>query len=167
MREFCQFWRSVTVVAALAIAGCVTTSYDAEERILLGETNQETLYREFPDFAANHEAYQPDPAVIRQIANVPYSANILLFLGTWCSDSVSEAPKMLKVLAEAANPRLHVSLFALDQEKSDPKGFSKTFGVDYVPTLIVRQGGRELGRIVEYPKTSVEADLAEILGAAR
>jgi hypothetical protein len=134
------------------------------ERMLVGKTTQGNLFRDYPVFWNNYRDYTPRNDVIEQLAGTKGQVDILIFFGTWCKDSISEVPKILRVL-DAANDRdLKLTLYGVDREKKEGIGMSDRFGIQRIPTTIVLRNGVELGRIVEYPERSNEENLLEILG---
>ena len=52
---------------------------------------------------------------------------------------------------------------AMTREKTTPEGYEEGYGIINVPTFIFYRGEGELGRIVEYPIESMEADMVKIL----
>ncbi len=56
-----------------------------------------------------------------------------------------------------------LEIFAMDTHKKAPGIDIKAIDVKLVPTLIIYKGEKELGRIIESPKVSLEADLLEII----
>ena len=132
------------------------------------EAFDETLRRETT-------AYEPNPDLAAALAGYGGEARVLCVLGTWCSDSRREVPRFWKVLEAAGLYDLPVELIAVGPA-SDPAasaweaahgvgvGVRERYGVQLVPTFIVYEGDAELGRIVETPEISIEADLAGILG---
>lgn len=158
-------------VAVVFIAGCLEPESDSHrvvingETMLVGEISQEELYRENPQFARDAKGYIPDPGAISSLKEFTARTKIVVFLGTWCSDSQSEIPKFLKVIEEAGNPNFEVTVYGLDRTKQDETGDATAHGISFVPTIVLYRGDKELGRIVEYPKTSMEADLLKILRA--
>lgn len=86
-----------------------------------------------------------------------------LVLGTWCHDSHLQVPRMLKVLEAMKFPISNLDIFAMDTYKKAPGIDIKAIDVKLVPTLIVYKEEKELGRIIESPNRSIEADLLEIL----
>ncbi|MFT5750379.1 MAG: hypothetical protein ACI93S_001660, partial [Ancylomarina sp.] len=72
-------------------------------------------------------------------------------------------PRMVKLLKELKFPMSKLKMFAMDTYKKAPGIDIKAIDVKLVPTLIVYKGEKELGRIIESPKLSVEADLLEII----
>ena len=133
--------------------------------MLVGEIAQEELYRENPQFARDAKAYVPDPEAISGLKEIAARTKIVVFLGTWCSDSQSEIPKLLKVIDETGNRNFEVTVYGLDRTKQDEAGNALAHGILFVPTVVLYRADQALGRIVEYPERSMEADLLDILRA--
>lgn len=110
-------------------------------------------------------AYQPDPDAIAMIKNHSQDLEVLLFLGTWCGDSKREVPHFFQVMDEAGIREEQLTMIALDRSKQDEEGLTDTWQIAYVPTFIFLEDGQEIGRIVERPMTSLEADLATFLAS--
>lgn len=92
------------------------------------------------------------------------SYNLTIFLGTWCSDSHREFPRLMKILEESKFPENKISIFALNRKKESPNGEEAKYNIQRVPTIIVSKYGKELGRIIEIPKSGfLEKDLLEII----
>jgi hypothetical protein len=89
-----------------------------------------------------------------------------VFLGTWCSDSRREVPRFLKVVDAIGGSLGPVSLVGLDRNKKSPDAPEASYGIERVPTFIFLKGGREIGRVVEAPQTTIEADMLTIVAAS-
>jgi thiol-disulfide isomerase/thioredoxin len=133
------------------------------ERMLVGKTSQGSLFRDYPFFWNRYRDYTPRKDVVDKIAGIHGSFDILVFFGTWCKDSVSEVPKILRILDAAGNKDIKLALYGVDRSKKEGLGMSEKFDIQRVPTTIVLRDGKELGRIVEYPEKSNEEDLLRIL----
>lgn len=131
------------------------------------------------DFAtelrAETSAYEPNPDLIEALGSFGGEVHVVCVLGTWCSDSRREVPRFWKVLDAAGLDDLSVELIAVgpsadpaaadwEAEQGWTPGVREHYGVELVPTFIVYEGDVELGRIIETPELSIEADLAGILG---
>lgn len=88
---------------------------------------------------------------------------IICFLGTWCEDSQEQLPVLYKVLHEAGYPLQSVQLYAVDRDKKTMHGENESYKIELVPTIILLKDDKEIGRIVESPKGSIEKDLAAII----
>jgi thiol-disulfide isomerase/thioredoxin len=133
------------------------------DRMIVGKTSQGSLFRDYPVFWNNYRSYAPRKDTVGKIAAVAGSHDILVFFGTWCNDSISEVPKILRVLDAADNRNLRLTLYGVDRTRKEGIGMSERFGIQRVPTTIILRDGVELGRIVEYPQTSNEEELLRIL----
>ena len=140
------------------------TEMSKEKTPLVGRVTRQELYREFPAFLIYAKEYTPGADSIGKIKQISKHLDILLFLGTWCPDSISEAPKFLKVFDEANNANLKLQILGVDRDKDDGAGLCEKYEIKRVPTILVLKNKRELGRIVEYPKKSHEEDFLEIVG---
>jgi len=101
---------------------------------------------------------------VKRIREIDGQLKIVMFLGTWCPDSKREAPKLLKLLEAANNPNISLDLYAVNTSMEDGAGLVKTYGIRAVPTMIFFRDGRELGRIIESPATTMENDFLKIIG---
>lgn len=114
------------------------------------------------------QAYQPDPAVISGLREETLISELrfLVVLGTWCSDSREHVPAFLKTAGRAG---LNYTLLGVNRKKECPGNTGEawkdcaSWNIEYVPTIIVYRNGNELGRMVETPVVSVEADLLNII----
>lgn len=135
-----------------------------KEKLPTGKVTLRNLYEECPVFKENAEDYQPDITVIRKLRDVKAKTHILLFLGTWCGDSVSEVPKLLKIVEKVDRPRLSLELVGMDRNLKDGLGLKEKFGIDRIPTAVFLRDGVEIGRIVERPAGVMESNMLDIIG---
>jgi thiol-disulfide isomerase/thioredoxin len=145
-------------------------SKDARGReMLLGEITKEGLTSNSFNtwFSKNYEAYQPDEAIVQKLRRKLKKYSITVFMGTWCGDSKREVPRLYKVLDAANFPEEKLRVIGVNNARSNykqaPNGEEKGLNIHRVPTIIVyNKKGKEVGRIVEHPVESLEADLLQI-----
>ena len=145
---------AVSIAAFPALAG----------QDLTGPVGREDILAHSPAWQDGVSAYSPDPAAIEKLRGLTSAVRIEVFLATWCRDSVAHVPAFFKVLDLAGSSGLEVSYVALPRAREDRAPYCGDREIERIPTFIVFVGGREAGRIVETPETSVEADLVRILG---
>jgi thiol-disulfide isomerase/thioredoxin len=87
----------------------------------------------------------------------------ILFGASWCSDSKKGLPELYKLFTLMSFDFKKVILIGVNREKLDPDNNSRIYNIEKVPTLIVLEGDKEIGRIVEVPLLSWYEDLLEIL----
>jgi hypothetical protein len=128
-----------------------------------------------PELEPGAASYQPSPDIVEALAAAGREVRIVCVLGTWCSDSRREVPRFWKVMAACGLPPESLQMLAVgraddpaaaawEAQRGLEPGYRARYGVELVPTFIVYEDGLELGRIVETPVVSLEADLAAILG---
>jgi thiol-disulfide isomerase/thioredoxin len=169
--RFCSFVGIVVGMAFVLVFSSLGTPVEAFTKqtgdrgeMLVGELTPKDLYQECPLFKENADQYAPDAKAVTKIKRVKEPLSIVMFLGTWCGDSQRESPKLLKILDAAKNSRISITMYGVDETKSDGGGLTKKYDIQRVPTIIFLRGGKELGRIIEYPKDTMEEDFLAIVG---
>ena len=141
---------------------------------LLGPVTQERVLAAVPDWAdamaeAAAELDDVDDEAVERLREVAPGAGVTVYFGTWCSDSRREVSRLWAVLDRlgvdetAHGLPFDVRYIGVDRAKKQPVGLISTLDLRYVPTIIVRRGLTEVGRIVEKPLISLEVDLAGLL----
>lgn len=137
---------------------------DAAEGVLVGSITREQIETAHPDWVQSEVSASPDAEVAHGLAGVPPGAEVTVFLGTWCSDSAREVPRLWRSLDEAgASVPFQIHYVGVDREKKQPAAPIANFEIEFVPTFIVSREGREVGRIVEEAPHGVERDLLALL----
>lgn len=163
-------WILFVVCALSSMLACTCPGYSVSKdhkgkNVIVGECTW-SEWQTSAGWASYRAAdYRPDAGKASQLGKIAAAQKVsfLLFAGSWCGDSVSEVPKIFQLFAAANIPDAQVWLYGLDRDKYEPSGAATRYKISRVPTLVVVHQERELGRIVEYPKTSWEQDLLEIV----
>jgi len=155
-------WSCLTGVLTVSIA----TASVAADGVLLGRVKPRAILSISEESRQNRDSYQPTVTDVLRIASLKVPATLDVYFGSWCSDSRREVPRFLKILDLAAPRGLKVRYFGLDRTKKQPARLVRKGSVERVPTFILRSDGREIGRIVETPQTSLEHDLAVLVESA-
>jgi len=88
---------------------------------------------------------------------------LLLFAGSWCKDSETEVPKIIKIFEEIGVKSDNFTLYGVDKAKREKEGIAEHYKIEKVPTLIVLRNNIEIGRIIEFPQLTWEDDIFLIL----
>ncbi|MBL0882375.1 MAG: thioredoxin family protein [Chitinophagaceae bacterium] len=139
------------------------------EPMLLGHCNisflQQGIYKNW--YQTGYDHYLPDSSTIPSLTGLLKGKQIDIFLGTWCGDSRREVPRMLKILTQAGVQQQQIRLIFVSNEsnsyKQSPQHEEAGKNIKRVPTFIVYENEKEMGRIIEYPVVSLEKDLLSIL----
>jgi thiol-disulfide isomerase/thioredoxin len=119
--------------------------------------------KEFSWFRDGYASYEPDKLTLDSMVSLPSNYKILVFGGTWCSDTRDLLPKLYKCSDQVNVSRADISVYLLDEKKTSPEGLEKKYNVTNVPTFIVLKDGKEKGRITESVNRSIEKDLLTIM----
>ena len=136
---------------------------------LIGKINKDGLsngsYASW--FNKNYSDYNPDEKSIAKIGSALNAYTIELYMGTWCGDSKRQVPRFYKVLDALDFPLERLTAIALDNKgdayKQSPGGEHEGKNIHRVPTFIFYKDGKEINRIVESPKQTLEEDILNIL----
>lgn len=136
--------------------------------MLLGKINNQGLmqapYKEW--FVNNYEDYIPKQIIIDSIKTQLHDYTITLFMGTWCGDSKREVPQFYNILEKSNFPLDRLTTIAVDRNrdayKQSPGGEHEGLNIHRVPTFIFYKDGKEVNRIVESPKNTLEEDILAI-----
>ena len=117
----------------------------------------------FDWYKKGYESYTPAKTDIAFLTNELNKYTMVIFIGTWCGDSKDMIPVLDKVLS-AAHPEMEkIVIYGVDRSKTAGNGMEKTYHITLVPTVILFDGTKEIGRITETVRKSVEGDLVGII----
>lgn len=139
-------------------------SFQRRYTMMTGALNPDSILAKNISFSQKQAEHLPElkQEDVDAFAAIDVPTKILVFLGTWCPDSQRNVPPFMNLVAAAKNDNIQVEYIGVDRRKMDPDALVSQFNVRRVPTFIVFQKDREIGRLVERPRTSVEADFLKI-----
>jgi hypothetical protein len=113
----------------------------------------------------SYMSYRVDESFLDTLkAKIGDNLKIDVYLGTWCSDSIYNVPRFIKIIDVVRNPNLAVNYYNVKRKASkDVKYYVEDLKVERVPTFIFYRDGKEIGRIVENPTNSLIEDFLEII----
>jgi len=139
----------------------------ANSDILIGYSNIEGLKKiPFKEWFENeYTNYQPDIEVLNRIDKESFTknTNITLVMGTWCSDSQQQVPRLVKILESIDYPINSIKIINVDTQKNANGTGVNQLDIIKIPTIILSRKKLEIGRIIESPEISLEKDLLKIL----
>ena len=91
--------------------------------------------------------------------------DIIVIIGTWCSDSQRETPRLVKILNYLDYNTKDVTAIGVNRNKKAPNTKAEKLNIEYVPTIIFLFEGKEIGRIIESPEESLEKDILKIISS--
>jgi hypothetical protein len=104
-------------------------------------------------------AYQPESEKISYLkAKESRIEELTIFLGTWCSDSQEQLPKVFNVLQTVGLDKKSI-LYGVNRGKTEPKAEVEQFKVTKLPSIFVRFKSGEIIQILnEIPEVNFETD---------
>jgi len=161
-------------VILLLVTGLCTYSQDLNQLITDPETEIEILYgycdtegllnEPFAEwYLFEYENYLVDHVSLGELnPDLFYMSDITVVMGTWCSDSQREVPRFLKIIEELGMDLNMINLICVDRSKQAEVPELADLQVELVPTIIFYIDEEEVGRIIETPMESLEADMVSI-----
>ncbi len=147
----------------------VTVS-DTETKVLKGRINRAVLEKDtaFAWFTGNMKYGAADVYAVDVFKQKASQFSVLVFAGTWCHDSQNLLPKLYRLFDKSGYPESKVTLIVVDRQKNALDDLPQKWNLQTVPTFIIVQNGKEVGRVVEYGKTgNMEKELAEVVAGLK
>lgn len=132
---------------------------------IIGECNRsafyDTLYSVW--FNEEYDNYEIDAEEISNFKKEILLTDIIVVMGTWCSDSRREVPRLLKILDYVSYPSENLKIIGVNREKKGLDIETDNLNIKFVPTIIFYKKGEEIGRIIETPSETLEKDIGAII----
>ncbi|MBB1352430.1 thioredoxin family protein [Pseudoalteromonas sp. SR45-5] len=125
-----------------------------------GAITTDVLLSDYDKFNEQYKAYTPTAQDISLMQKLEGKELIVLF-GTWCHDSEREVPKLIKLLDASKVQLASIDYVAVGYNKQDDAGIAQAHDLQYTPTFIVKQNGKELVRVIEKPTGTLAQDLTQ------
>ncbi|MDA3819861.1 MAG: hypothetical protein PF590_05310 [Candidatus Delongbacteria bacterium] len=140
----------------------------AQQNILIGKCDWEAFQQDdFSDwFNEGYNAYHPDEKLMQQLARSLKGRELSfkVYQGSWCPDSRRELPR-LKKITDGLKSDVYTDIISLNRAKRLNNNALPEDNIEFVPTIVIYLDGVEVGRIVEEPDYSLEADIVKYLKA--
>ena len=108
--------------------------------------------------------YEPDSSMIDTLkSKIGDNLKVDVYFAFWCGDSKRNVPLFLKIIDQAGSA-VKVNYFSVERKPNkETKYFVEKLKVERVPTFIFYRDGKEIGRIIENPKTNMLEDFLGIV----
>lgn len=145
-------------------------SNDGQDKILKGIITRDLVEKDtsFKWYSQNTAGYKPNEAATIALKAKSNQLQLIVFAGTWCSDTKYILPKLFALTDAATFPQDRITIIGVDRNKKTISHLSEALGVLNVPTIIVMKEGKEIGRVVEHGKTGMwDKELGEIVSGSQ
>ena len=156
--------------AYMTLAGCSIgsltnkkTTYIYKNPYHYGVLNKNILmeHEGYTWFLNRYDKYQPS---IKELSQINFNEiKIKIFMGTWCHDSKREIPRLIKILDNLKFDQSNVEIIGLTKEKKGYFNDYSRYNITNTPTIIFYKNKKEVGRIIEKPKETLESNMLSIL----
>ena len=165
--------KNIVVILLIIVSisfGQENTNTEIDEKtgkpILIGSLNRAAFQED--DFAwwfnSGYKFYTTDTLTMKKMSAIDIdSLDITIVLGTWCSDSRREVPRFYKIIDELQFPQKRIQMIGVNRNKESSDNDITSLNIELVPTFIFYKDRKEIGRIIETPKVSLENDMLHIL----
>ena len=162
-----NFKKGFIPIILICLVACKSAKISSNETIRTGTFSVNELQKE-KWMRAEYKLYTPNDLIVDSLKLFD-SYNIVIIGGEWCSDTRLQLPRFIKILDKIQFSSKNLTITLVDKSKECEKceGYLKDkFLIRFVPTFIIyNKSNNEIGRIVETPIRSLEADLLKILMA--
>lgn len=165
LRRIC----AVAILALLGVGGGRVVAGDsgdseADGPVMVGEMTRQEIEAALPDWVEEEILARPDIESAEALLGALPGAEVIVLLGTWCSDSRRELARLWRALDEVGglDPD-QLRYIGVDRDMTEPRQWVAGSDLQLVPTFIVRRREQELGRIVESSPHGIEIDLLALL----
>jgi hypothetical protein len=94
------------------------------------------------------KAYKTDSTYINALSKYIKDYTFIVFAGTWCEDTQHLLPQFMATIHQLKADDL-VTIYGVDRNKKSLYMETSIMEITNVPTIIIKKGPREIGRIVE------------------
>jgi len=138
-----------------------------ERAAQVGPITIEALAADRPEYREGMKAYRPDPVAIEALKKSRKPIEIEAYFATWCSHCKVYMPKLLRVMQDAGNPDIKLTLVGVPKNFGNEPGPWQGKSIQNIPAIMIRYEGRELTRLSAHEGAVPEVDLATLLSAIK
>jgi len=130
---------------------------------LVGLQTLEKIIAYSPDYESRIKNYHPNETAVGYLAKYARKTDIEIYFGSWCSVCEAWVPRLVKSLQAADNASFQTRFLALPKNFLND-GTVRSKGITGVPSILVVQNGKEIGRLNGRPEGgTIEEALAKLL----
>jgi thiol-disulfide isomerase/thioredoxin len=139
-----------------------TQAQMSDTSLLIGTIEHKDI-KGYSWYGKTFSEYTPDQTSVDGLKPFVNDLKVMAVMGTWCSDSHELLPAFYKISEQAGISDNQIELIAVDRKKHCPMPDITSLNIEYVPTFFVFYKGKLVGKIVETPNKTLEADMLELL----
>lgn len=130
---------------------------------IVGPVKFDDLVADRIEYREGMKAYTPSKTAIDSLKANKKPVEIEAYFGTWCPHCKLYMPKFLRVIQDAANPNIKVSLIGVPKNFGAEAGPWQGKNIQAIPAVMVNYQGKELTRLSAAEGVLPEEELAQLL----
>ena len=134
---------------------------------VIGEVGMDALLADRMEYREGMKRYTPDAVAMDAIKAWKKPMEIEAYFATWCPHCQMYMPKVLRVLKDAGNPNIKVTLVGVPKGFGQEKGPWEGKALQGIPVIIVKSAGKEVTRLGTHEGAVPEVELAGIMSALK
>ena len=148
---------------------------DAKVRVLkvldrppvIGPIGMDALLADRIEYREGIKTYTPDAVAMDSIKAWKKPLEIEAYFATWCPHCKMYMPKLLRVLKDANNPNIKVTLVGVPKNFGMEKGPWEGKNIQGIPAVMVKYEGKEVTRLGALESSVPEVEIAGIMNAIK
>jgi len=132
-----------------------------------GEIGLDALLADRLDYREGVKRYTPDAVAMDAIKSWKKPLEIEAYFATWCPHCQMYMPKLLRVLKDANNPNIKVTLVGVPKNFGMEKGPWEGKNIQGIPAVMVKYEGKEVTRLGALESSVPEVEIAGIMNAIK
>ena len=169
MKKLVFIFTMILTVSIMKAQNINKTKVDEKSQmeVLTGLCNRDglksNLFKTY--YESEYNSYTPDTATIKKLKKLiaDKKITVTIVMGSWCGDSQEQVPRFYKIIDALNFSEKNVTLYCVDRSKKTDNGETDNLAITLVPTFIFYNDGKEIGRIIESPKKSIEKEMLKII----
>jgi len=134
---------------------------------VIGPIALDVLLADRVEYREAAKLYAPEKTALDAVRQSKKPVEIEAYFGTWCAHCKMYMPKFLRVVKDAANANIKLTLVGVPKNFGVEKGPWEGKVIQSIPAIIVRFQDKEITRLGTHEGAMPEAELAGIFSALK
>ncbi len=134
---------------------------------VIGPIGIDELIADRMEYREGMKTYNPDKTSMDALKANKKPIELEAYFATWCPHCKMFMPKFLRVLKDANNANIKVTLVGVPRNFGAEKGPWEGKGIQNIPAILIKQNGKDITRLATHETAVPEVELAALLSALK